>query len=434
VSTQAAVAEAVTQVPSKQRGAIDGSGVLSAAVLVSGLLAYVFQVLCARVLGAEAFGQIAVLWATLFLATVILFRPVEQTLSRALADRIARGEEVRTVARAVGGLAVVVIAILGVVLALAWEPLTERLFLGNEVMTAMLGLGIVAFGAAYVLRGTFSGTRWFAGYGLVLVTDGIARLLIAIPLVVTASVDAAAAALACGAVIGTLLPLYVGRHVVAGVLGQGEHAARFQLRAALRFAAPATAIAAADQLLINGAPILVMLGGGEDASRVAGVVFAATMLVRVPVYLFQGLAASLLPNLTRMHATTGTRELRDAVLRTALLLLAVGLLTVLAGASLGPAALQLLGDDYHAGRLAIALLGAGVGCYLAAATISQALLALDWTARAAVTWACAAMLFVVLFVTLPGSELGRVSASFAMATLACLLGLAFTLRQRLTTE
>ena len=432
MSTQTAVVDALGSSRSRRWDALGGSGVLSAAVLTSGLLAYVFQVLCARTLGADAFGQIAVLWATLFLVTVILFRPVEQTLSRALADRMTRGEEVRTVARAVSGLTAVVAVVLVATFALAWNTLTERLFLGNEVLTLMLALGVVTFGASYVARGAFGGSRWFTGYGLVLVTDAVARLLIAAPLLVVASVDLAAAALACGAVLGTLVPLFVGRHVVTRALTQRDHGARFQLGSALRFAAPASAIAAADQLLVNGAPILVMLEGGDDASRAAGVVFAATMLVRVPVYLFQGLAASLLPNLTRMQATSGTGDLRRAVSRTVALLLTVGVLTVLAGASVGPSLMQLLfGADFQVDRLSLALLGAGVGFYLGAATISQALLALDFGARAAIAWVSSAVLFVALFVSLPGSELGRVSAAFAIATLGGLVGLVLTLRARL---
>ncbi len=90
MSTQAAVIEAVPTRRTQRWDVLGGSGILSVAVLASGLLAYAFQVLCARTLGADAFGQLAVLWAAVFLATVILFRPIEQTLSRALADRMAR--------------------------------------------------------------------------------------------------------------------------------------------------------------------------------------------------------------------------------------------------------------------------------------------------------------------------------------------------------
>ena len=178
-----------------------------------------------------------------------------------------------------------------------------------------------------------------------------------------------------------------------------------------------------------------MLEGGDDASRAAGVVFAATMLVRVPVYLFQGLAASLLPNLTRMQATVGNADLRRAVSRTVVLLLSVGVVTVLAGATIGPAVMQLLfGADFQADHGELALLGAGVGCYLAAATISQALLALDCGARAAVVWVSSAALFVALFLGLPGTELGRVAGAFAVATFVGLIGLGAVLWRLLATR
>ena len=76
-------------------------------------------------------------------------------------------------------------------------------------------------------------------------------------------------------------------------------------------------IAVADQVLVNGGPLLVMLGGGENVGKVAGLVFAATMLVRIPVFVFQGIATSMLPNLTRLHATAEGALFRRAVLRAA---------------------------------------------------------------------------------------------------------------------
>ena len=78
----------------------DGAVLLSGATVASGIFAYAYHVLAARVLGPEAYGLVAVLWAALFLLVVVLFRPLEQTTSRALADRLARGHEVRSVLRA----------------------------------------------------------------------------------------------------------------------------------------------------------------------------------------------------------------------------------------------------------------------------------------------------------------------------------------------
>ena len=68
----------------------DGAALLSGATLASGVFAYAYHVLAARLLGAEAYGLVAVLWAALFLLVVVLFRPLEQTTSRALAHRLAQ--------------------------------------------------------------------------------------------------------------------------------------------------------------------------------------------------------------------------------------------------------------------------------------------------------------------------------------------------------
>lgn len=391
------------------------------ATLGAGLLIYGFHVLAARALGAEAYGQIAVLWAALFLTVIVLFRPLEQTTSRETANRLARGEEAATVVRAVSRLAAGLLLALGLGLALGWSFVTDRLFLGNDAMTAMLLAGIVFYGGAYVARGLLAGTRWFPGYGLGLVADSVVRLIVAAPLVVFASQDLAAAAIAAAGLGGLVVPLVVGRRRLRRALGGSDHSS-FRLGSALGFAMPAGIVAGADQVLVNGGPLLVMLGGGSGASKAAGVVFAATMLVRVPVYLFQGLAASLLPNLTRLQAVDGGIRFRRAVRQTVGLLLAGGVLIVTGAAIAGPEGMRILyGDDYTAGRLELVLLGAGVAFYLGAATFSQALLALGAAGRAALAWSSSAVLFVGVYALVPGEPLFRIGVAFLAATAAGLV-------------
>ena len=83
--------------PQRRGAALGGAWLLPAATIVSGVLTYAFHIVAARNLGPAAYGQIAVLWGAMFLIAIVLFRPVEQTTSRAVADRLARGEEVRWV-------------------------------------------------------------------------------------------------------------------------------------------------------------------------------------------------------------------------------------------------------------------------------------------------------------------------------------------------
>ena len=431
MTTQAAAIEpAAIAARARPRAAFAGAGLLSIAMVGSGGLAYGFHVLAARTLGPAAYGQIAVLWGALFLVTVVLFRPLEQMVARSLAARLALNQDGSPVVRAALGLFGAMIVACAATAAILWAPLTDRLFLGNDVMTAMLIFGVVVYGVSYLVRGAAAGTSWFHGYALALLGDGLLRLLIAVPLIVLASQNLAAAAVGIAALAAVAVPILVGRARIAPLLEKKERG-DFRLSAALAFAAPASVIAIADQLLVNGAPVLIMLEGGSDANRTAGVVFAATMLVRVPVYVFQGISASLLPNLTRMHAAKDA-GFSDAVARTAGLLLGAGALIVAATAAVGPESMRLLfGDEFDAGRGELTLLGVGVGCYLAAATLSQALLALDSGVRAACAWSASAIVFVVAYLLLPGSALARVSGAFAAGVFLGLLLLAVLLVVRL---
>src|SRR6185312_2965989 len=226
----------------------------------------------------------------------------------------------------------------------------------------------------------------------------------------------AAAAVAAAALGGAIAPLAAGRRELAPLLRRGI-GVRFHLGSAAAFAAPAAAIAAADQLLVNGGPLFVMLSGGKDAGKVAGVVFAATMIVRIPVFVFTGLAASLLPNLTRLNAEGDAAGLRALLERAMALFTAVAAVIVIFGATIGPAVLRAVyGSDFRVGRLPLALLGVAAGGYLAAATLAQALFALDRGRVAALVWCAAAVGFVLGYLFVPGDQMMRIAISTAAAT------------------
>jgi O-antigen/teichoic acid export membrane protein len=405
------------------QGALSGAPLLSLAMLASGVLTYVYHVLAARSLGPHGYGQIAILWGAIFVAAIVLFRPLEQTASRAVADRLARELEIRSVLRSVTLIGAVALGVVGAVFALGWQHITERVFLGDSGMTALLLAGIAAYGLSYIVRGLFGGARWFGGYSIALLADSIGRLLVAAPLVFVASQSAAAAALVAAGLAGAVFPLIFGRRLIRSMLANHAGGA-FHAGTAVAFAAPAGIIAAADQLLTNGAPLLVIAGNGSDGTAAAGLVMAATLLVRAPVYVFQGLAAALLPNFTHLHATEDAALFRRAVIRTAGFLFLAGAAIVAFAATVGPEAMALYGPEFEAGRAELTLLGAGVAFYLAASTFSQALLAVDLGVRAAAAWTVTAATFIACYALVPGSELARISLAFALAMLVDLLLLA----------
>ena len=432
MSAQAVTVERGEAVGRQRSLELTGTWLLSGAMAAAGLLAYAFHILAARALTTSEYGQVAAFWAALFIIVVVLFRPLEQTASRSVADRLARGEEAATVLRAVVLVYLGLLVVVGVAAALAWGPVTRSLFNGSSFMTAMLVAGVAGYGVQYLGRGVLGGVRRFHALGGIHIGDGMVRLIFALPLLALASKDVAAAALAAAGIGGAVLPLWRSRAQIAA-LQRGPAGERFRLRAALRFAAPASVIAGSDQLLVNGAPLLVIVAGGKDATKAAAVVFAATMLVRVPVFFFAGVAGSFLPNLARLNAEANHRRFAMTVTRVCLVFAGATVVFTAAAAVAGPTALRaLFGADYTASAGDLALLGFGAGCYLAAGTISQALLALARAGTAALAWATAAAVFVIVETVASGSELHRVSLAIAtaMALNTLVLVLVFVRRVR----
>jgi O-antigen/teichoic acid export membrane protein len=418
-------------VPRPRSLELTGTWLLSGAMAGAGVLAYAFHILAARTLTQSEYGQVAAFWAALFIAVVVLFRPLEQTTSRSLADRLERGLEGWSVLRAVALVYVCLVGVVVVAGALSWSVLTRELFDGSGFMTAMLLLGIAGYGVQYVARGILGGLRRFHGLSSIHLGDGVIRLALALPLVALASKDVAAVALAAAGIGGAVGPLWRCRSQV-GSLRSGRSDERFHIGATLRFAAPAGVIAGSDQLLVNGAPLLVIAAGGTTSD--AALVFAATMLVRVPVFVFSGVAGSLLPNLARLNAAADHKRFARTVTKVCLTFGAATVAMSAGAALLGPPAMRLLYGNEYTGMSAgdLALLGFGAGCYLACGTISQALLALARAGIGAAAWATAAGLFVLLASVSGGSYLHRVSLALAVAMAAntLLLAIAFARRVR----
>ncbi len=394
-----------------------GALLLSAGTVGSGLLAYAFNAVAARSLGPDAYGPIALLWAGMFLVAVVLFRPLEQTLSRAIAERKAQDVDARGAVRSVVRLGIVTATLAAAACLALWAPLTDRLFDGNGTLTLALAAGIVGYAASYLVRGVLGGVRWFGGYGTLLLADGSVRLALALPLVAVASQDLAAAAVALAAFAGAVAPLVVPGWRRRTAL-RAERTSRFDVGEATRFAVPVGVVAAADQILLSGGPLLVALTAPGNATKAAGIVFAATMLVRAPAYLFQGVAAALMPSLTTLEVLEDRGRFRRALGRTLLALGAFSAVLVVGVAVAGPASMGLLyGSGFSAGRADLVVLALGVGLYLTGATLYQAALARRRTVASAASWALAAAVFVGLELALPGAALHRVSVAFAVAAL-----------------
>src|SRR5919201_1736328 len=89
------MAQATTASPGAEAKRFGRSaGLLSVGVGSAGLLTYVYFSLASHALSRQQYGEVVVLWSAVFITISVLFRPVEQLLSRTIAERQARGQPI----------------------------------------------------------------------------------------------------------------------------------------------------------------------------------------------------------------------------------------------------------------------------------------------------------------------------------------------------
>jgi O-antigen/teichoic acid export membrane protein len=402
----------VSEPPGAERASYGrGARILSVGIASTGLLTLAFFSLSSHVLDDPAQGRISLLWAVMFTVVSIIHRPIEQLLARAIAGGRARGELQHPLRHAMRIQLVFALAFLGA--ALAFRERLEALFDGSAALYWILVAGVLFYAASYFARGWLAGHQRFTHYGGLVFVEALARLCF--PLAVAVGVAGGQTAVALGMAVAPLLSLMVvplAFRLRARPVGP---ATRAVAAGHGRFAAAVLVIFAAEQALLNVAVLTV----GDAA--VAGYVFAALLIARAPLQLFQAVQGSLLPHLAGLEAVAGRAEFARAVRVTVLAIVAFAGTVAVTLALVGPWAMDLLfGFEITFGRWGLAVVAAGMGAHLVAGTLNQAALARDAAAVAAACWVVAAATFAA-WMLIPSVEDRLLRAQVGYAGAAALL-------------
>jgi O-antigen/teichoic acid export membrane protein len=395
-----------------------GAAILSVGIGVTGLITYAYFALASHSLPKDDYGRISLLWSAVFIVVSVLYRPVEQLLSRTIADRAARGqtgsEHLRVAATIQLGLGV-----LFVVLALVFRhQLEDKVFDGKNTLYYVLVVAVLCYAASYFARGYLAGSRMFGLYGGLVFIESVARCMFA--LAVAVGIAHGANVTALGIAAAPLLSLVVvpwalGRHIRSGEPGLEPHEMggepdasepEFTLSHGAGFAVAVLLIMLCEQAIYNAGPLLIKAteSPAAEASALAGFAFNVLLIARAPLQLFQAVQTSILPHLTTLRATGETDPFRRSVQVTLMAIGAFAGAVALAMAAFGPTIMRLaFGGNFDYPRGGLVLIAAGMGLYLSAATLNQAALAHAQAKQAAVAWAITAVAFVV-WLLLPGFD------------------------------
>jgi O-antigen/teichoic acid export membrane protein len=421
-----------------------GARILSIGIASTGIFTFLYLATSSHVLDPASYSRISLCWAVMFVILSVIYRPIEQLLSRMIADRRARGlhgHPLRIPAAIQGGFAAVFL-----VVALVLRPqIQQGVFDGSSALYWILVVGVLAYAASYFARGWLAGHQRFDLYGALVFLESTSRFLFA--LAVAVGIGSGQGVVGLGMAVAPfaslcVIPFAFSRVRVrapaatpaADAAGEGpahaqleEAATDISLRRGTAFAVSVVGIMLAEQTLMNAGVLIVAAksGGISVTAGLTGFVFNVLLIVRAPLQLFQAIQTSILPHLAGLEAHENADEFRRAIKVTILAIAAFAGAVALGLLAIGPAVMTaLLGNKgFHYARFGLALVGIGMGLHLVAGTLNQAALARGRAALAAVCWLVSGGLFVA-FVAAPtiANEVTRVEVGYFLAA-AVLCGL-----------
>ena len=391
-----------------------GAAILSVGIGATGVITFGYFSLASHALPEDEYGRITLLWSAMFITVSVLYRPVEQLLSRTIADHDARGVEGNE-HLVVAARIQLALAALFVVVALAFRGrLQDDLFAGSATLYWILVVGVLAYAASYFARGYLAGHRLFPLYGGLVLMEATSRCLFA--LAVAIGIAEGQSAVALGMVAAPIVSLAVVPPALARRIGpaaagdepdpgqldaaaRDEPAARepeFTLARGTGFASAVLLVMLCEQTFLNAGPLLVKATADTGGAALAGFTFNVLLIARAPLQLFQAIQTSILPHLTRLRAGGERDPFARSVNLTLRAIAGFAGVVALVMLVAGPALMDLLfGGDFDYGRGGLVLVALGMGLYLSAATLNQALLAHERAPQSAACWAACAVVFVL---------------------------------------
>jgi O-antigen/teichoic acid export membrane protein len=420
-----------------------GARILSVGIASTGLLTLAYFSIASHVLGEESAKRIDVLWSVMFVIISVIYRPIEQLLSRTIAERRARGHAEHSVRVPIAIQAGFAFTFLVVAVALK-DELIDHVFDHYAALYYVLVVGTLAYAASYFARGWLAGHEYFALFGGLVLIESLSRLCFALAVALGIAHGQTAVVLGIAAapfVSLVVVPAAFARRsgeprgapeleeLDAALAGPGTEgieeavaADELSLRRGSGFAFAVSGVMLSEQTLLNAAVLTVDATSVDRA--LAGIVFNVLLIARAPLQLFQAIQTSLLPHLTGLETTAGHAAFARAIRVTVLAIAAFAAAVALGLLAIGPFVMaHLFGQHHDYNRFGLALIGLGMGMHLTSGALNQAALARNQARTAAVCWLIAAVLFVAWMLTpVIGEELLRTEIGyFGAASLLALL-------------
>jgi hypothetical protein len=391
---------------------------------VLGVATYVHLFIAGHTLSQPQMANFSVLWSIVYSVGLGLFYPIEQEITRTSAARRVAGLGVAPVVRRGFVLAAWLCGGVWAILALTTPVLASRFFAGQTILVAITATSIAAIAAYSPVRGVSAGQAEFGVYSRQLGADGVLRIVLAGLLALLGLRSAPLFAL-----ILTIAPLAATLWVARPIRTMSHPGPPSDGREVGRGLAPLLVSMLLGQFALNSAVVGARILAPARNDLVTALL-DALILIRIPVFVFSALQASLLSGLAAAAARGDRAELRRLVRHACAI---VTLLMVGCAVIAIPAGSWIIHTAFKAPMVLswtdFAILCVGTYAYLLSLILGQAAISLHRHVGQMFAWLAGAVALVAVTV-MPGDVRLRVEFAYAATTVVVVGGLAATVFAR----
>ncbi len=342
-----AMTETSTSTGPVARGSVARVGTATA---LTAVLVYVIIYLAARDLSPERFSVFGVFWGTLGIFNGAANGLLQETTREV---RSAQYTEPAAGARTHPLRAAAMIGLIAAIMIAGSSPLWSRqMFVESRWLSVgLLSVGLAGFCVQAALLGALAGTDRWSQYGLLMVTDAVTRVAVAVVAVVVGwGLGGFLWASVAGA--GTWLLMLIASPATRAA---AQHPTPGRIGAFVRGAVHSITAAGASAILVMGFPVLLK-ATSHQLGVTGGVIILAVTLTRAPLLVP---LAAMQGNLIAHFVDQRAQRLR-ALITPALIIAGVGAAGVLAAGLIGPWLMRIgFGPEYNASGSLLAWLTAG---------------------------------------------------------------------------
>lgn len=355
-----------------------------------------------RLLGPDEYSELAVAWTVATVFGAGLAMPGEQAINHAY----SRGESGRRprVTFRLAGLAFALTALWLILAATAVNKVA--IVWGLATIVALAGWVITAD-----LRGKAAGRAEFAVLGSSLIAESVARLLLvalawALPGHATPLLAAAIGVPLCGAWLASR-PWLPATSRTRNKRQPANGGTQLSM----------TTVALALQVMLNGAPLWLVVAPGADPAS-AGIFVSIASYMRIPMLLGGGLLSVLLSRASADAVMSNATDARERVRAGLSMVTPISAVTVMALVALSPIGLRIIyGPELEPPLLIAVLMGTATVAVMFGTTATQGLFAVKRQLAAAVIWPIGALVTTTALFLLPPNLLAA-SLAVTIGTVA----------------